>query len=100
MPYITLVGLNVTDHESYQAYREGMMPILESYGGGFGYDFHIAETLRSETDAPINRVFSIHFPDEAAKNTFFADEAYLKVRQQYFEPAVSHITRIASFVRE
>ena len=67
----TLVALNVVDDEAYQAYRDQMMPILHRYGGGFGYDFRVSEVLRSETDAPINHVFTIHFPDEATKDASF-----------------------------
>ena len=42
-----LVGLYVVDDEGYQSYRTEMTPILESYGGGFGYDFKITEVLKS-----------------------------------------------------
>lgn len=38
-----LVGLNITNDDNYTKYREGMTPILESIGGGFNYDFKIAE---------------------------------------------------------
>ena len=38
-----LVGLNVIDDEAYQLYRDEMIPILLSYGGGFGYDFKISK---------------------------------------------------------
>ena len=50
----TLVGLYVTDDDSYQKYHEGMFPILQSYGGGFGYDFKVSEVLKTEVDSPIN----------------------------------------------
>lgn len=95
-----LVGLYVTNDEMYRAYREAMMPILQNYGGGFGYDFKIAETLRSETDAPINRVFTIHFPDQESQDAFFSNPDYLEIKQNYFVPAVSHTTTIDTYVRE
>lgn len=94
-----LVGLYVTDDELYQKYREKMTPILHRYGGGFGYDFKIAETLRSETDTPINRVFTVHFPDQSAQDAFFSNEDYLKIKEQYFVPAVSHTTIMDTYTR-
>jgi len=94
-----LMGLNVTDDQSYQTYREKMTPILKNYDGGFGYDFKISEVLKSETDAPINRVFTIYFPDEARKDAFFSNEEYLKVKEMHFVSAVSDITTIATFER-
>jgi uncharacterized protein (DUF1330 family) len=66
----TLVGLYVTDDDLYQKYREGMLPILQTYGGGFGYDFKVSEVLKSEVEEPINRVFTIFFENEDAMNTF------------------------------
>ncbi len=56
-----LVGLRVVNDEAYQSYRDAMTPILNRYGGGFGYDFKVSEVLKSRTEAPINRVFTIYF---------------------------------------
>ena len=94
-----LVGLNVLDDAAYQSYRDEMTPILESYGGGFGYDFKIAEVLKSPTDAPINRVFTIFFPDEDAMNSFFSNDEYLKIKQRHFERSVAETTEIAAYER-
>ena len=94
-----LVGLNVVDDDSYQAYRREMMPILRSYGGGFRYDFRVSEVLKSETQAPINRVFTIYFSDEEVKNSFFANDEYLKVKQRHFEKSVTDTTIIATYSR-
>ena len=66
MVYEMLVGLHVTNDEMYQTYREKMTPVLVECGGGFGYDFRIAEVLKSQTDQEINRVFTIYFPDKEA----------------------------------
>ena len=74
-----LVGLNVVDDEVYQSYRDEMTPILKSYGGGFGYDFRVSEVLKSKTDAPINRVFTIYFSNEDSMNSFFSNDEYLKM---------------------
>jgi uncharacterized protein (DUF1330 family) len=93
----TLVGLQVVDDEGYQSYRDEMMPILESYGGGFGYDFKISEVLKSKTQAPINRIFTIFFPNQDSRNSFFSSAKYLKVRQRYFEKSVTHSTIIATY---
>jgi len=92
-----LVALNVVDEEIYQSYRDKMMPILESYNGVFGYDFKISEVLKSETEAPINRVFTINFPNEDAMNAFFSNQEYLKVRQEYFDRSVADTTVIATY---
>ena len=92
-----LVGVNVIDEAGYQAYRDGMSPILKSFGGGFGYDFRVSEVLLSKTDAPINRVFTIYFPDEASRDSFFSDKAYLVIRQKHFEPSVTDTTIIATY---
>ena len=93
-----LIGLQVSDAAGYRRYREAMTPILGRYGGHFGYDFVIAEVLRSAVEAPINRVFTLVFADEAARQGFFADPAYLAVRAEHFEPSVEHVTKIAEYV--
>ncbi|MET1256429.1 DUF1330 domain-containing protein [Aliikangiella maris] len=97
MAFENLVGLFVIDDIGYQNYRKAMMPILHQYGGRFGYDLKIAEVLKSEVDNHINRVFTIRFPDKATMKAFFKDEAYLSVRKQYFEPAVTDVTIMAAY---
>lgn len=92
-----LVALFVTNDDLYNKYRKNMLPILESYGGGFGYDFSISEVLKSKVNEPINRVFTIYFKNEKAMDDFFSDEEYLKIRKQYYEPAVSATTVIAKY---
>ena len=99
MPIELLVGLNVVDDSAYQSYRDEMTPILKRHGGGFGYDFRIAEVLRSETEAPINRVFTIRFPDENAMSAFFANEEYLQIKRRHFEGAVTDTTIITTYKR-
>jgi len=94
-----LVGVYVTDEDAYQTYREKMFPILKSYGGDFGYDFKIAEVLKSEVSSPMNRVFTIYFKDEDSMDSFFNDESYLKIKLQYFKPSVSHVTEISKYVK-
>ena len=94
-----LVGLNVTDQELYKRYREEMLPILTEMGGGFRYDFTIEETLRSETEKPINRVFTIYFPDAATKDAFFANEAYKAVGDKYYKASVGGTTIMAEYER-
>ena len=99
MAFEMLVGLVVVDDEAYQAYREAMTPILDSYGGGFGYDFRVSEVLKARTEAPINRVFTIYFSDEDAKDAFFANAEYLEVKRQHFEGAVVSTEILASYER-
>ena len=92
-----LVALFVSNDDLYDKYRENMLPILETYGGGFGYDFTISKVLKSRVNEPINRVFTIYFENEKAMDAFFNDEQYLKIRKQYYEPAVSATTVIAKY---
>jgi len=95
--FVRLRGLQVDDAEKYRSYRARVSPILERYGGRFGYDFIVAETLRSETDKPINRVFTLVFPTRAAADLLFADPEYVRVRREFFDPAVSAVTTLAEF---
>ena len=99
MAFERLVGLNVLDDEAYESYREAMKPILHRYGGGFGYDFKIAEVLKSPTETPINRVFTISFPDEDSMNSFFSNDEYLKVKRRHFEKSVADTIIIATYER-
>jgi uncharacterized protein (DUF1330 family) len=99
MPYESLIGLDVADDVVYQQYREAMSPILARYGGGFRYDFVIGRTLRSETEAVINRLFAFYFRDEAAWKAFLVDPEYVAVRGRYFDVAVRSATIIAQYER-
>ena len=94
-----LVGLNVVDDDAYRAYRDEMTPILLTYGGGFGYDLQVSEVLKSETEAPINRVFTIYFSDEDSMNSFFSNDEYLQIKRRHFEKAVTDTTVIARYER-
>ncbi|MFK7845644.1 MAG: DUF1330 domain-containing protein [Rhodothermales bacterium] len=95
MSFERIMGLDVTDDEEYQRYREAMIPILESFGGSFGFDFKIAEVLKSKTDASINRVFTIDFPSKEVMDAFFSDPGYLEVKNQYFKSSVKSATVIS-----
>lgn len=95
MPYTRVMGIHVVDDNEYDKYRAGMTPILKSFGGAFGYDFKIAEVLISQSDGPINRVFTIDFPNKEIMETFFNDPAYLKVKAQHFDASVENRTIIA-----
>lgn len=92
-----LVGLHVIDDEAYDAYRREMEPMLQAIGGGFAYDFRVEQTLRSESDKPINRVFTIYFPSELAIIAFFEDPQYRKVKERHFERSVAAMTIIAKY---
>ena len=100
MAYELIIGLQVTDEAGYLQYRKAMRPILESYGGGFRYDFRVSEVLQTQAEHEINRVFAIFFRDKDARERFFADAAYQKIRQRYFDPAVNGSTVIASYERD
>jgi uncharacterized protein (DUF1330 family) len=94
-----LVGLHVVNEETYQRYRDEMAPILKNHGGGFGYDFKVSVVLKSQTEAPINRLFTIYFSTEDSRKAFFSNKAYLKIKQQYFEASVTDTTIIATYER-
>jgi uncharacterized protein (DUF1330 family) len=99
MPYEILVGLNVTDDELYQKYRDEMTPILKEYGGGFRYDFLIEKVLKTDSESKINRVFAIYFENDEAKNEFFLNDKYIQIKEKYFTPSVSGTTTIARYNR-
>mgnify|MGYP001796362840 CR=1 FL=1 len=93
--YEILVGLRVVNEERYQAYRDGMTPILVRMGGAFRYDMRIEEVIRGHEG--LSRVFVMSFPDKATKEAFFADEAYLAVREEHFDPSVETAVIIAEY---
>ncbi|PKA23598.1 DUF1330 domain-containing protein [Leptospira levettii] len=95
----SIVGLHIKDETLYSEYRNAMKGLLEQYEGGFRYDFKIAETLKSETENPINRVFLIYFKNQERKLSFFADPEYQKIREKYFVPSVASTTQIATYER-
>ena len=95
MSFERIMGLDVINDEEYQRYREGMTPILESFGGSFGYDFKIEEVLKSKTENPINRVFTIDFPSKEVMDAFFSDPSYLKIKSQHFKNSVKSATVIS-----
>lgn len=95
--HVRAYGVQVSDEAGYRRYREGMTPILHRHGGGFAYDFAVARVLASESDRPIDRVFTIAWPDRSAAERFFADPDYLAVRRAWFEPSVAALTAIAAF---
>lgn len=95
MTYERIMGIEVIDEEGYQQYREHMIPILHSFGGSFGYDFKVNEVLKSKTNEPINRVFTIDFPSKEVMETFFTAPEYREVKAQYFQNAVKSVTTIS-----
>ncbi len=95
--HVLFLGADVTDDSLYQRYRAEMTPILERYGGAFGYDLVVSRVLKSEAAAPMNRVFTIAFPDRSSVERFFEDPEYRAVRARLFEPAVRSLTKIAAF---
>jgi len=97
MKYENIVGLFVTDDEMYSGYRQQMTPLLESYGGGFRYDFRVAQTLINESGDPINRVFAIYFGDKKQMDCFFADPDYLRMKETFFIPSVQSVTIISEY---
>lgn len=97
--YETVVGLKVTNDELYSDYRKAMTPILTKYEGGFRYDFKILETLISEDQKPINRLFLIYFNNKESKDRFFKDPEYIKIKETFFTPSVESNTIISEYER-
>mgnify|MGYP003636681243 FL=1 len=95
MSYERIMGLNIINDGDYQKYREGMIPILHSYGGSFGFDFKVNEVLISKKNDSINRVFTIDFPSKEIMDQFFTDPQYLAVKAKYFDSAVRTVTIIS-----
>jgi len=95
MKYERVMGLCIDNDEEYQRYREGMMPILSSFGGSFGFDFKVSEVLMSKTDDKINRVFTIEFPSKEVMENFFSDPEYLAVKKRHFSNSVLSTTTIS-----
>lgn len=99
MSYEMMVGLQIKDDEVYRQYREAMYPILETYGGGFRYDFKVSETLRNEEGRPINRVFAIFFKDKVSMDNFFQNPDYIAAKTKFFEKSVEATTIISEYQR-
>jgi uncharacterized protein (DUF1330 family) len=95
MAYERIMGIDVTDDVEYQKYRAAMTPLLHAAGGDFGYDFKVAEVLKSKTEGKINRVFTIDFPSETVMNDFFASDSYVAVKEKYFDSSVGSKTIIS-----
>jgi uncharacterized protein (DUF1330 family) len=95
MSFERVMGLEVIDDVVYQQYREQMLPILRAFGGSFGFDFKVSYVLKSKTKAPINRVFTIDFPNREVMDQFFSDPTYLEVKNKYFDRSVKSVTTIS-----
>ncbi|NQY37032.1 MAG: DUF1330 domain-containing protein [Alteromonadaceae bacterium] len=74
-----------------------MKPILSTFGGGFGCYFKVSEVLLPEENREINRVFTIYFQDVIAKDEFFSNTEYLKVKALYFNDSVGFTTLFSSY---
>ncbi len=96
MSFERIVGIYVSDDTEYQRYREGMMPILHSFGGSFGFDFKVSEVLLSKTKDDINRVFTIEFPSKEVMDAFFSNPDYLAVQKRHFVDSVTSKVMIST----
>ena len=100
MTFERVMGLHVSDDEEYQRYRDGMMPILHSFGGSFGFDFKVSEVLLSKTEDDINRVFTIEFPSKEIMDEFFSNPEYLAIKQRHFVNSVKSKTEISTHEKQ
>lgn len=92
-----LIGLRVTDEDTYGTYRAHMTPLLHARGGSFGVDVRVAEVLQNPGREPFNRLFTIRFPSLEAHDEFFADPEYLAIRRRFFEPSVAYTARFGRY---
>jgi uncharacterized protein (DUF1330 family) len=99
MAYDRLVGMHVKDEKTYQRYREKMLPILHKFGGSFRHDFVVNKVMRSEAKHTITRVFLMTFAAKEDSVRFFADADYLKIREEFFKPAVGEYSTLAEYER-
>lgn len=95
MSFERIMGIYVTDDDEYQNYREGMLPILHSFGGSFGFDFKVSEVLKSKTNDPINRVFTLEFSNRQVMEEFFSNPNYIEVKNKHFKNSVQSVTTIS-----
>ena len=95
MSYERIMALEIVNEEEYQKYRESMTPILQSFGGDFGFDFKVNKVLKSKTSDLINRVFTLDFPSKEIMNEFFTHSEYLAVKEKYFLNSVKSVTTIS-----
>ena len=99
MAHELVVGLHVVEDDVYAQYRAAIAPLLGTHGGGFRYDFVVAETLKSASAHPINRVFAIYFESRARKEAFFAHPEYVAIKQRFFLRSVSGTTIFGEYER-
>ncbi len=98
--YEILVGLHVSNQDSYNNYRAGMTPILKDHGGFFRYDYTIDTMLQGDADDQHNRVFVLSFPDQSTMESFFNHPEYKAVRAEHFNPAVKSGGILAAYACE
>lgn len=97
MGYDRWVAVQVGDEAGYAAYREGMMPILERFGGCFVVDVRVEEVLRAPENASFNRLFLIRFQNQESMEAFFSDETYMAVRHEHFVPSVERVVSLGAY---
>lgn len=95
--YESIIGLYIEDEALYQRYRHYSAPIMQEYGGSFGFDFAVSNVLYSQFSEPVNRVFTVKFADQKSAEQFFHHGRYQQIREQYFVPAVRVVQRLAHY---
>lgn len=95
MVFEMLVGLEVTNDDIYQQYRDAMAPILDRFGGKFSFDAKVSQQLLGE--GPVNRVFILQFGSEETRDQFFADADYMEVKGRFFTPSVGYAQILAEY---
>ncbi len=97
MKYEKMMGLEILDDDLYARYRAAMLPILQAHGGGFRYDFKVAETLKNYEGRAINRVFALYCDSKERMDAFFSNADYLKVKAEFFVKSVGDTTILSEY---
>lgn len=92
-----LYGVEVEDDDGYTQYRAAMSPVLARHGGSFTFDAKVAQLLRPDEGATLNRVFTLRFPSEARMRAFFQHPEYLEIRGRLFDSSVSQVRQLGKY---
>ena len=78
MPAYFIAQLEVTDHETYQKYLAGFMPVFERHGGRL-LATSAGETTVYEGQWDAAKTVVMEFPDTEAANNWFNDPDYREI---------------------
>ena len=92
-----MVALHITDAQRYARYRDEIRPLLAQAAADFRLDFEVSRVMRPVDQPGFNRLFVLTFPNQTAKQAFFADPAYAQARTRHFPHCVAAFVTIAEY---